>query len=39
MDAVAKSYDYEIVKTKRVEEIIILHEKREEIFNELRQVS
>ena len=33
-DAVTKSYDDKIVKTKSVEEIIIPPEKREEILNE-----
>ena len=34
-DAVAKSYDYKIVKTKPVEEIIVPPEERKEILNEL----
>ena len=36
-DAVAKSYDDKIIKTKSVEEIIILPDKKEEILKELRQ--
>ena len=37
-DAVAKSCDDKIVKTKPVEETIIPPEEREEILNELKQV-
>ena len=34
---VTSSYDDKIVKTKPIEEIIILSEKREEILNKLRK--
>ena len=37
-DAVAKSDDHKVVKTKPAEEIIIPPGKREEILSELRQV-